>query len=37
MSGFVWHSSRDQVNDDYHENQTPKSMLSLIEELAKQA
>ena len=26
-----------QVNDDYHENQTPKSMLSLIEELAKQA
>ncbi len=26
-----------QVNDDYHENQTPESMLSLIDELAKQA
>ena len=24
-----------QVNDDYHENQTPESMLSLIDELAK--
>ncbi len=26
-----------QVNDDYHENQTPESMLGLIDELAKQA
>ena len=26
-----------QVNDDYHEKQTPESMLSLIDELAKQA
>ena len=26
-----------QVNDDYHEKQTPESTLSLIDELAKQA